>query len=92
MIDDQKMTISVGTTISAVHDLVVQAGRTCLSLPAGVTTKVAPVSSQGQAYYWTRAWQEEEAANLAELAAGQGRMFHTNEDLMRYPLDADAEE
>jgi hypothetical protein len=39
-----------------------------------------------QLYFWTRAWQEGEAAALADLEAGRSRVFNDPGELARYLL------
>jgi hypothetical protein len=58
-------------------------------IPEHVARDVPPVTSDGQAYYWTQIWQEGERESLAELAAGRGRIFHSPEEAIRYLLSTD---
>jgi hypothetical protein len=41
---------------------------------------------RSQLYYWTRTWQEGEAAALADLAAGRSQVFDDPRELARYLL------
>jgi transposase-like protein len=41
---------------------------------------------RSQLYYWTRTWQEGEAAALADLEAGRSRVFTDPRELARYLL------
>jgi hypothetical protein len=68
---------------------------------SGATTGVAsaetlsstpvPVTSvpRSQLYYWTRRWQEDEAAAVAELERGEGRRFDNPREAIRWLLAED---
>jgi hypothetical protein len=47
--------------------------------------------SRRQLYYWTPAWQAEEAAALDELARGEGCEFKTMSDALRWLCDPDTD-
>lgn len=42
-----------------------------------------------QAYCWTERWQEGERAALRELARGEGVLFHSHEDAIRWLMSDD---
>jgi len=47
------------------------------------------IISRAQAYYWTNRWQEDEAASLTDLEAGDAETFHSGRDAVRWLLAAD---
>jgi hypothetical protein len=55
-------------------------------IPPGASRSIAPLTSLGQAYYWTRAWQDGEQESLAALARGEGRTFEDAQSAIRYLL------
>ena len=59
------------------------------SVPDFASLELAPVTSAGQAYYWTRAWQEGEREALADKAAGRSIVFQDARDAIRYLLSED---
>ena len=44
-------------------------------LPANVSRRIPPVTSRGQAYFWSQAWQEGEQETLAAPERGEGKVF-----------------
>jgi len=58
-------------------------------LPSNVSRSIPPLTSTGQVYYWTRAWQEGEAEALAELARGDTYRFENADDAIRWLLSED---
>jgi hypothetical protein len=50
---------------------------------------VPPVLSRGQAYYWTRTWQDFERASEQALAVGDFAEFDNPADAVHWLLDAD---
>ena len=58
-------------------------------VPSNVTRKIAPLTSASQAYYWSRTWQEQEHAALADLASGKSRTFGNADEAIRYLLSDD---
>lgn len=40
-----------------------------------------------QLYYWTSEWQREEQKSLAEIAAGQGKVFNSARDAIGWLMD-----
>jgi hypothetical protein len=72
-------------------DATIRIDLTCaraLGSDRGPARRVPPFISKSQAYYWTRAWQEGEAEALAEIAAGEGRVFNDPHELARYLLSS----
>lgn len=51
-----------------------------------VGPEIPPVISRGQAYYWTRAWQDFERASERALAAGEYSEFANPADAIRWLL------
>lgn len=47
---------------------------------------------RGQAYYWTREWQEDEARALEELERGEGVLFHDPTEAARWLLSPEDDE
>ena len=58
-------------------------------IPEGASRRIAPVTSEAQAYYWTRVWQEGERETLAALTRGEGRTFRDPDVTIRYLLSTD---
>jgi hypothetical protein len=58
---------------------------------AAPTTRVPAEVSRDQLYYWTNKWQSDEAESLGELANGEGRVFETSRDAIRWLLDPTTE-
>jgi hypothetical protein len=58
-------------------------------IPDGASRRIAPVTSEAQAYYWTRVWQEGERETLAALARGEGHTFGDADAAIRYLLSPD---
>ena len=58
-------------------------------LPGNVSRRIAPLSSLEQAYYWSKTWQESETETLDALANGEGRVFGTAQETIRWLLSAD---
>jgi hypothetical protein len=68
---------------------------------AGAATRVTSVETlsstpmpaisvpRSQLYYWTRQWQEDEAAAVAELERGEGRRFKDSREAIRWLLTED---
>lgn len=86
------MTTVLTTAASRVSDSYspgVSSGSYALVSPDGTATNkrgsVVAVP-RDQMYYWTRSWQENEAAAVAELERGEGRRFTTATDAIRWLL------
>lgn len=58
-------------------------------LPSNVSRRIPPLTSTGQLYYWTRAWQEGEAEAMAERARGDTYRFENTDDAIRWLLSED---
>ena len=56
--------------------------------PPEGSRRIAPLTSRWQAYYWTHAWQTDEAETLASLAAGAGREFPDAQAAIRWLLNS----
>jgi hypothetical protein len=56
------------------------------ALPLGLPAHMPSMIPRSQFYYWTRAWQEGEAAAIADLEAGRSRTFSDPRELARYLL------
>ena len=59
------------------------------SIPEGVSRRIVPVTSEAQAYYWTRIWQEGERESLAAFVRGEGHTFENADAAIRYLLSND---
>ena len=57
----------------------------------GVPTggRMPPAIGEGQAYYWSRAWQRDQQESIAELIAGNGVSFDNAEEAIRWLLSSD---
>jgi hypothetical protein len=62
------------------------------SVPRDASRSVAPLTSHSQAYYWSHAWQADEAESLAALAAGEGRVFGDAQSAIRWLLSSEPDD
>lgn len=79
------ITIAIGTMDA---NATVMGGETSWLSPLA-SRRLPPAIDQGQAYYWSRAWQTAQQSSLAELAASKGLTFDTAEDAIRWLLSED---
>lgn len=73
--------VAATTRFTVEHQVVVRGARTSQRIPASI-----PAS---EAYYWSRRWQEDEAASRAELAAGETTSFTSAADMVTWLLSDD---
>ncbi len=87
---DGSFRIDIGASASSA-DRVAPASWTAAwsHIPAGTSRRIAPLTSEAQAFYWTRVWQEGESETLAALARGEGRTFEDADATIRYLLSTD---
>lgn len=70
--------------------MAVESERTVVSTPGEQRPVDIPFSvSRRQLYYWTTRWQEDERAAMIELARGEGHVFETAADAIRWLLDTE---
>jgi hypothetical protein len=65
-----------------------QAERGATRSYSNVRAKAALSVDEGQLYYWSATWQENERIVRAELARGEGRAFDSADELLAW-LDSD---
>ena len=82
--------IDIGASASSANSVSSASWTTAWSqMPEGVSHRIAPVTSEAQAYYWTRVWQEGEQETLVALARGEGHTFANADAAIRYLLSTD---
>lgn len=84
VIDTRIAAATSGVTVGVrTHD-----GAVTVPTAAGFPRRVPTMIPRSQAYYWSRAWQAEEAEALDDLRTGRSRVFDDPGDLARYLLGA----
>lgn len=74
---------------TATKSLVYIVGESTAGVVPDASRSTPPIVAGDQAYYWTRAWQEDEAEARAEIAAGNARRFSSPGAAIRWLLDED---
>jgi len=57
--------------------------------PPHGSRKIAPLTSESQAYYWSQLWQEGESETAKSLAEGNGLAFSDADAAIRWLLSTD---
>lgn len=81
--------VNLGATSSRTFRMSSSAVTNWSHQPTNASRTVAPLTSQAQAYYWTHAWQTDEAETLASLAEGNGHVFTDAQAAIRWLLSSD---
>jgi hypothetical protein len=82
------MVTGAGFATATTSNIYIVGGSTGGAVP-DVSRSTPPVMAGDQAYYWTRAWQADEAEALAEIEAGLAHRFTSPIDAIHWLLSED---